>query len=89
MSYSISSEIFIYFGLPSQKFISQEISLSMIKNLKKIKTIIDFYLNYRNESGFSTRMTSNFRKKLRSSCHQESLGVKKNPKMSKYAYQVE
>ena len=29
---------------------------------KKIKSIIDLYLNYRNESGFSTHMTTNFRK---------------------------
>ena len=45
------------------------IELSMIKNLKK-KSIINLYLNYRNESGFSTRMT--FSKKLRCSCHSGS-----------------
>ena len=33
MSYSISSEIFMYFGLPSQKLISKEISLSMRENI--------------------------------------------------------
>ena len=31
MSYSIGSQIFIYFGLISQKFISHEISLHMIQ----------------------------------------------------------
>ena len=48
------------------------IELSMIKNLKK-KSIINLYLNYRNESGFSTRGVHVIR-------------GQENPKMSKYAY---
>ena len=53
---SVSSEIFIYFGLPSQKFISEEISLSMRENIPE-RRLAEGWVSARGSVASASAMT--------------------------------